>query len=71
MPSLSKLSTREFVEEYINTYHASTTFALEHPIYFLFMIDSVTIGAYMNNQILLEDIIGKDGAKIYTTFSKY
>ena len=52
-------------------YQSSSIFALEHLSYFLFMVDSVILGAYLNNQAVLEDVVGKSGAKLYTVISAY
>ena len=39
--------------------------ALESYQYFIYNINSVTTGAYINNQYILEDIVGQSGSKIY------
>lgn len=63
--SLANLTTREYIADFVNLYQPSSLFALEHLSYFLYMINSVVLGAYLNNQAVLEDIIGKSGVKIY------
>lgn len=65
VPGFEKITTRDFISSYANMYGQSTILSLESLEYFLFMISSVVIGAYMNNQVVLEDIIDKDGAKLY------
>lgn len=60
-----KITVRDFISSYAEMYGQSSILALESLEYFLFMISSVVIGAYLNNQVVLEDIIDKDGAKLY------
>lgn len=62
---MSDLGVRSFLEQYINMYDASTLLALEHFAYFVYTIVAVTNGAYINNQYILEDIVDKNGPKIY------
>lgn len=59
------ITTRDFIETFANMYGQSTILGLESLEYFMFIISSVTIGAYLNNQVILEDIIDKDGAQLY------
>jgi hypothetical protein len=68
---LAELTMRDYLTDYVNLYQSTSIFALEHFSYFMFMIDSVILGAYLNNQAILEDIIGKSGAKIYTQIAQY
>ena len=65
VPGFSKLTTREFIESFSKLYGRSCLLALENINYFFFMISSVVQGAYLNNQTVLEDIIGHDGVKLY------
>lgn len=69
--SLAELVLRDFITDFVAMYHSSAIFALEHFAYFMFMVDSVILGAYLNNQAILEDIVGKSGAKIYSFISTY
>ena len=69
--SLAELTLRDYLVDYVNLYQSSSIFALEHFSYFMFLVDSVILGAYMNNQTVLEDIIGKSGAKLYTQLAIY
>lgn len=69
--SLAELTMKDYITDFVNMYHSSSIFALEHFSYFMFMVDSVIIGAYLNNQAILEDIVGKSGAKLYTLISNY
>lgn len=59
------ITTRDFLASFAGMYGQSTILGLESLEYFLFMISSVVIGAYLNNQVILEDIVDKDGAKLY------
>ena len=69
--SLAELTLRDYLTDFVNIYQSSTIFALEHLSYFLFVVDSVILGAYLNNQAVLEDVVGKSGAKLYTVISTY
>lgn len=69
--SLSELVLKDFIVDYVQMYHSSALFALEHLSYFMFLVDSVILGAYLNNQAVLEDIVGKSGAKLYTQLNNY
>ena len=69
--SLSELTVRDYITDYVGMYHSSAIFALEHFAYFTFMVDSVILGAYLNNQAILEDIVGKSGAKVYSLLTTY
>ena len=68
---LAELTLRDYLVDFVNLYQSSATFALEHMSYFMFMVDSVLLGAYLNNQSVLEDIVGKSGAKLYTQLTPY
>ena len=61
----SSITTRDYINSFANMYGQSTIFALESLDYFMFVISSVAIGAYLNNQVILEDIVDKDGMKLY------
>ena len=69
--SLAELTLRDYLTDFVNMFNSSSIFALEHFSYFMFMVDSVIMGAYLNNQAILEDIVGKSGAKIYTQIAPY
>jgi hypothetical protein len=60
------LTVRGYLESYITMYDGSALFALEVFPYFLYTVMSVVNGAYLNHQYVLEDIVEKHGAKIYT-----
>lgn len=63
---LGDLTVRGYLEQFINMYDASALFSLEYFPYFMYNVLSVTNGAYINNQYILEDIVEKHGAKLYT-----
>ena len=63
--NLKDLTVRNYLEAFINMYEASCLLSLESFYYFLYNILSVTNGAYINNQYVLEDIVGNTGVKIY------
>ena len=69
--SLAELTTRDFIVDYVAMYHSSSLFALEHLAYFMFMVSSVITGSYLNNQNVLEEIVGKSGAKMYLRLNEY
>lgn len=59
------LTTRSFIEQYILMYDQSALLALEMFPYFTMTVNAVTNGAYINNQLILEDIVDKVGVKYY------
>lgn len=61
----SGLTVRGFMEQWIVMYDAAALLALESFQYFIYNVISVSTGAYINNQYVLEDIVGQNGAKIY------
>jgi hypothetical protein len=62
---LGDLTVRGFLEQFITMYDHSALLSLEYFPYFLYNVLSVTNGAYINNQYVLEDIIEKHGPKLY------
>jgi len=62
---LSGLQVRSYLEQYIVMYDAAALLALESFPYFMYNIISVLNAAYLNNQYVLEDIVDKQGAKLY------
>lgn len=59
------LTVRGFMEQWIYMFGPASLLALESYQYFIYNINSVTTGAYINNQYILEDIVGQSGSKIY------
>lgn len=64
--NLRDLTVRGYLESFINMYDASNLLSLESFPYLMYNIMAVTNGAFMNNQYVLEDIVGTSGAKMYT-----
>lgn len=63
------LTVRNYIEQFIYMYDTSCLLSLESFPYFIYNILSVTNGAYINNQYILEDIVDTHGAKIYNALS--
>lgn len=61
------LNVRNYLEAFIIMYDASALLALESFPYFIYNINSVRTGAYINNQYVLDAIVDKSGGKIYNT----
>lgn len=68
--NLKDLTVRNYLESFISMYEASALLSIESFYYFLYNIISVTNGAYINNQYVLEDIVGATGNKIYNELLK-
>jgi hypothetical protein len=64
------LTVRGYLEAYINMYDSSTLLALECFPYFMYMIVCVVDGGYMNNQYVLEDLVDKNGSRLYVDLAK-
>jgi hypothetical protein len=62
---MGDLAVRTYLENYIHMYESSALLALVSFPYFLYNVISVTDGAYINNQYILEDIVDNNGTKIY------
>jgi hypothetical protein len=62
---LGDLTVRGYLEQFINMYDAAALLSLEYFPYFMYNVISVTNGAYINNQYILEDIVEKHGPKLY------
>lgn len=69
--NLKDLTVRNYLEGFIGMYETSALLSLESFPYFLYNVMSVTNGAYINNQYIMEDIVGNNGAKIYTELLKF
>lgn len=61
----SGLTVRGFMEQWIYMFGPAALLSLESYPYFIYNINSVTTGSYINNQYILEDIVGQNGSKIY------
>lgn len=63
---LEELTARGFIETYIMMYDSAALLALEYFPYFVYNAICVINGAYINNQKLLEQVIGNDAAAFYS-----
>lgn len=63
--NLKGLTTQNYLESFINMYGSSALLGLESFPYFVYNVLSVTNGGYINNQYIMEDIVGNNGAKLY------
>jgi hypothetical protein len=59
------LQVRSFLESYIQMYESTMLLSLESFPYFFYNMIGVTNGSYINNQYVLEDMVGNHAAKIY------
>lgn len=64
------LTVRGYLESFINMYDSSAMLSLESFPYFVYSVINVVNGSYMNNQYVLEDIVGNSGAKLYNELIK-
>lgn len=64
------ITVRDYISDFANMYGQETLLALESLDYFMFVISSVTIGAFLNNQVVLDEIVGDDGKKLYFEMSR-
>jgi len=64
------LSVRGYLESFINMYDSSAMLGLESFPYFVYTVLNVVNGSYINNQYILEDIVGNSGAKLYNELVK-
>lgn len=60
MPLFKGLTTKVFLENYIQAYSPVMLLSLEYMPTFMYNISSVAVGAYMNNQFSIEQTCGKD-----------
>ena len=67
---LPKLTVRSFIHQYTMLFGPSCLFALENLPYFLFNVISVSMGAYLNKQKILEPIVDKRAANIYSEIAR-
>lgn len=67
---LPGLTVRGFLEQFILMFDATTLLGLESFPYFMYNVNLVVAGAYMNNQYILENIIDNMGAKLYLAMAK-
>jgi hypothetical protein len=63
------LTIRTFLDTYIKMYALSAIFALEYFPYFCHMLFSVAVGAHINSEYLIENLVGKELDKFYNEVS--
>ena len=63
--NLKGLTVQNYLESFISMYESSALLALEAFPYFIYNVLSVINGGYINNQYIMEDIVGNNGAKLY------
>lgn len=63
--NLKGLTVQNYLESFISMYESSALLALESFPYFMYNVLSVINGGYINNQYIMEDIVGSNGAKLY------
>lgn len=63
--NLKGLTVQNYLESFISMYESSALLALESFPYFMYNVLSVINGGYINNQYIMEDIVGNNGAKLY------
>ena len=57
---MGNLDTRQFMEAYIKMYGPSSMFSLEYFPYFCHMIFATMMGAHINMEYIIENIVGKE-----------
>ena len=63
---IDKLTVRDYIKDFINLYHNSALFSLEHLSYFLFNVIATVNHAHINNQIQFEEALGLNtGEQLY------
>lgn len=67
---LPGLTVRGYLQQFITTYKPAMLLALESLPYFLFNIDSVNMGAFFNNQQILEPICDKRAPKMFALIGR-
>lgn len=68
---LKDLTTRAYVQWFLDMYGSSTLFALEHFSYFIFHVFSAVNGGFMNNQYAFDEIVGVSGEKLYAYVANF
>lgn len=68
---LEKMNIRGYLESFMQMYSGTALLALELFPYLMFNIGSALQGAFLNNQYMFEDLIEKDGPKIYNVMAGY
>lgn len=66
---LYNLTVREFLNQFMKMYGASTIFALDFFPFFCHMIFSSMIGAHFNNEYIIENVVGKESIEFYNSLA--
>lgn len=67
---LPGLTVRGLLEQIILMYDSTIILGLESFPYFMYNVNLVVAGSYMNNQYILENIVDSMGAKLYLAMAK-
>jgi len=68
-PSLKSMTIRQFCEDYMRLYGQSTIFALEFFPAFATMLGNVLVGCNINNEYVIDSLIGKKADNFYIELS--
>lgn len=66
---LEKLTVRGYLDNFVNAYGPSTLLSLEFLPFFFNTVFSVIIGAFVNQQYVLENLFGNTADKLYNRFT--
>lgn len=64
VPGLEDMTTRSFVDQYIMNYGPTMMLSLEFLPTLLFNLGSISVGAFLNNQHVLEKMVGEEGERL-------
>lgn len=64
IPGLEEISVRNFTNQYMMNYGPTMLLSLEFLPTLLFNLGSISVGAFLNNQHVLENMVGKEGEKL-------
>lgn len=64
VPGLEDITTRSFVDQYIMNYGPAMMLSLEFLPTLLFNLGSISVGAFLNNQHVLEKLVGVEGESL-------
>ena len=61
----SSLNIRTFIRVWAQMYQPSTLMAMEYLPYFFHMLFSVSVGGHLNNEVIIDTLLGKDIDRLY------
>lgn len=64
VPGLEDITIRNFINQYVMNYGPTMLLALEFLPTLLFNLGAVSVGAFLNNQHVLEKMVGKEGEQL-------